>query len=128
MLCIKIFIVLRIVARVQLDHNPCFTQINILRSLSAIDIVSGGETPFLYCINHNTNSFYEKNAKAAVLRQVFEWFVKKFEAIYPDQPIGDKALLDGSSILSNFDEKQVRIDKVMDENYLAGHLGGLPVL
>ena len=65
-------------------------------------VFSGGESPFLYCINHNTSSFYEKNTKAAVLRQVFEWFVKKFEVIYPDQPIGDTALLDGSSPLKEY--------------------------
>lgn len=77
MLCIKIFIVLRVVARVQLGHNPCLAQVDVLGSLPAVDIISGGESPFLYCIKHNTNSFYEKNAKAVVLRQAFEWFVKK---------------------------------------------------
>lgn len=55
MLCIKIFIVLRIVARVQLGYNPCLAQVDVLGSLSAVDIVSGGESPFLYCINHSTN-------------------------------------------------------------------------
>lgn len=34
----------------------------------------------------------------------------------------------GSSKLSNFDEKQVRIDKVMDQNYMEGDFGGIPRL
>ena len=40
MLCIKIFIVLRIVARVQLGHNTSLAKIDVLCSLPAIDIVS----------------------------------------------------------------------------------------
>ena len=35
---------------------------------------------------------------------------------------------DGSSKLYSFDEKQVRIDKVMDQNYLEGDFGGIPRL
>ena len=33
---------------------------------------------------------------------------------------------DGSSKLSSFNEQQVRIDKVMDENYMEGTFGGIP--
>ncbi len=68
------------------------------------NVFSGGESPFLYCMNHNTKSFYEKNAKALILRQIFEWFAKNFEVIYPDQPINDTALLDDSCSLKAYAE------------------------
>lgn len=35
---------------------------------------------------------------------------------------------DGASKLYSFDEKQVRIDKVMDQNYMEGNFGGIPRL
>lgn len=39
-----------------------------------------------------------------------------------------KNLDDGSSEFSIFDMQHVRIDMVMDENYMAGNLGGVPKL
>lgn len=68
------------------------------------NVFSGGESPFLYCMNHNTKSFYEKNANAVILRRIFEWFAKSFEVIYPDQPINDTALLDDSCSLKDYAE------------------------
>lgn len=39
-----------------------------------------------------------------------------------------KNLDDGSSEFLSFDMQHVRIDMVMDENYMAGNLGGVPKL
>ncbi len=66
------------------------------------NIFSGGESPFLYCMNHNTKSFYEKNPKALILQKVFEWFALHFEVIYPEQPISDTALLDDPAMLKEY--------------------------
>lgn len=66
------------------------------------NVFSGGESPFLYCINHNTKSFYEKNPKADILRKIFEWFAFHFEVIYPEQPISDSALLNESASLKEY--------------------------
>lgn len=66
------------------------------------NIFSGGESPFLFCMNHNTNSFYEKNKSLLILRNVFEWFLNSFEVIYPDQPISDTALLDNFENLKKY--------------------------
>ena len=68
------------------------------------NVFSGGESPFLFCMNHNTKSFYEKNENAVILRRIFEWFAKSFEVIYPDQPINDTALLDDSCSLKEYAE------------------------
>ena len=66
------------------------------------NIFSGGESPFLYCMNHNTASFYKKNPKAQILQRVYEWFARQFEVIYPEQPISDTALLDDSETLQEY--------------------------
>lgn len=66
------------------------------------NIFSGGESPFLYCMNHNTKSFYDKNPKARILQKVFEWFALHFEVIYPEQPISDTALLDNPATLKEY--------------------------
>ncbi|MDE5898191.1 MAG: AAA family ATPase [Treponemataceae bacterium] len=66
------------------------------------NVFSGGESPFLYCVNHNTKSFYDKNPEANILRTVFEWFALHFEVIYPEQPISDTALLGDSASLKEY--------------------------
>ena len=66
------------------------------------NVFSGGESPFLYCMNHNTKSFYEKNPKAVILKKIFEWFAVHFEVIYPEQPISDTALLYESMTLKKY--------------------------
>ncbi len=94
------------------------------------NVFSGGETPFLFCMNHNTKSFYEKNEKAVILKRIFEWFAKSFEVIYPDQPINDTALLDDScslkayaELLNNFGTGIVDIEKEdVSEEKVKGYL------
>ena len=66
------------------------------------NVFSGGESPFLYCMNHNTKSFYEKNPNAVILKKIFEWFAVHFEVIYPEQPIRDTALLYESMTLKKY--------------------------
>lgn len=66
------------------------------------NLFSGGESPFLYCVNHNTKSFYDNNPKADILRKIFEWFAHHFEVIYPDQPISDSELLNESVSLTEY--------------------------
>lgn len=80
--------------------GPSLSGCGELRLLA--NVFSGGESPFLYCVNHNTKSFYDKNPEANILRTVFEWFALHFEVIYPEQPISDTALLDDSASLKEY--------------------------
>lgn len=57
------------------------------------NIFASGESPFLFCVNHNTSSLYKKVPEAEILRKLFSWFLEELEVIYPDQPINDTALL-----------------------------------
>lgn len=65
-------------------------------------VFSSGESPFLYCMNHNTANFYSKNPNAEILQKIFSWFLEEFEVIYPEQPINDTALLDGAAGLESY--------------------------
>lgn len=67
-------------------------------------IFQGGESPFLYNMNHNTSSFYEKNPSALILKDVFSWFSNILEVSYPDQSLNENFFVETENGLQIYSE------------------------
>lgn len=80
--------------------------------------------PFLFSINHNTQGFFNSNAQAKPLKDVFLWFKDTLEVIFPDQPLQETSLLrydlcidDFEELLKEFDTgiEKIRLEPVSKE-------------
>lgn len=59
----------------------------------AEDIRGDSSALFLSVMNQNKRNLYEQYKSASVLREVYWWFRKAFDIIYPDQPLSNYAYL-----------------------------------
>ena len=57
------------------------------------DIQNDGTVLFLSAMNQNKKTLYENSEQAAILKDVFMWFLSSLDINYPDQPISNYSYL-----------------------------------
>ena len=124
-------------------HHSIRGQNKDIEVLSRTFAMSGA--PFLFSINHNAVFFFfATNPQALPLQKAFFWFKDTLEVIFPDQPLQESRIMshdivrrdeiwiadkneDDNTKLFSLEDEQVRIDKVLDQNYMDNVWGGVPV-
>ncbi len=69
---------------------------------------------------------FAKNRRVQLFTTTHETRILKQDLVHRDEIWIADSNKDGSTKLFSLEEKQVRIDKVLDENYMTGEWGGTP--